>query len=97
MFVWSLPTYLLELSSVELGIQQISRVYFHGWPSVELMIARTAALSGVGSFAQAVTTWDKSCPKTTRICASICASPSEFPNESDVFRRFKSCRGHHFY
>src|SRR5208283_4399338 len=43
------------------------------------MIARIAALSGAGSFAQAVTTWDKSCPKTTGICESLCESPSRFP------------------
>ncbi len=64
--------------------------------SAVLMMARIAALSGAGSFAQAVTTWDSSGLNGTEICAPICALPFGFPNESDSFRRFKSCRGHHF-
>jgi len=31
-----------------------------------------AALSAAGSFAQAVTTWDKSCPALTRLCEATC-------------------------
>jgi hypothetical protein len=40
-------------------------------------MARIAALSGAGSFAHAVTTWDKSCPKMTGICESLCESPHD--------------------
>ena len=59
-------------------------------------MARIAALSGAGSFAQAVTTWDSSCPnEATGICESLCESPFEFPKEAGVFRRFKSCRSDH--
>ncbi len=35
-------------------------------------MARMAALSAAGSFAQAVTTWDKSCPALTRLCEALC-------------------------
>src|SRR5438552_7542196 len=35
-------------------------------------MARMAALSAAGSFAQAVTTWDKSCPALTRLCEATC-------------------------
>lgn len=53
-----------------------------------------AALSGAGSFSQAVTTWDKSELDGTEICASPCVSLFEFFEESGVLHRFKSCRGH---
>src|SRR5665213_1787350 len=43
------------------------------------MMARIAALSGAGSFAQALTTWDKSGLNATEVCESLCESPSEFP------------------
>src|ERR1035438_2098063 len=43
------------------------------------MMARIAALSGAGSFSQAVTTWDSSGLNGTKICESLCESPSEFP------------------
>jgi hypothetical protein len=29
-------------------------------------------------------------------CASLCASPFEFANESETFGRFKPCTAHHF-
>ena len=35
-------------------------------------MARMAALSAAGSFAQAVITWDKSCPALTRLCEATC-------------------------
>jgi hypothetical protein len=41
----------------------------------DLTMARMAALSGAGSFSQAVTTWDKSELVGTEICESICESP----------------------
>ena len=43
--------------------------------TADLTMARMAALSGSGSFAQAVTTWDKSGPHGTGICESLCESP----------------------
>src|ERR1700685_4636592 len=43
------------------------------------MIARIAALSGAGSFSQAVTTRDSSGLNGTEICESLCESPSQFP------------------
>src|SRR5208283_3667874 len=43
------------------------------------MMARIAALSGAGSFSQAVTTWDSSGLNWTEVCESLCESPSEFP------------------
>ena len=42
-------------------------------------MAMIAALSGAGSFSQAVTTWDKSGLNGTEVCESLCESPSEFP------------------
>jgi hypothetical protein len=47
--------------------------------SAVLMMARIAALSGSGSFAQAVTTWDSSGLNGTEICVSLCVSLSGFP------------------
>ncbi len=44
-----------------------------------LTIARTAAFSGSGSVAHAVTTRDKSGPKATEFCASLCVSACGFP------------------
>ena len=58
-------------------------------------MARMAALSGPGSFAQAVTTWDKSRPKRTRFCASPCASTAGFASKTGVLHRFESCSAHH--
>ena len=55
------------------------RIGVHRATSDELTMARIAALSGAGSFAQAVTTCDKSGPKTTGICESLCESPSQCP------------------
>src|ERR1022692_1531516 len=43
------------------------------------MMARIAALSGAGSFFQAVTTWDSSGLNWTEVCESLFESPSEFP------------------
>jgi hypothetical protein len=43
------------IQSIEYGIQQFSRIQVHGLPSAELTMARIAALSAAGSFAQAVT------------------------------------------
>src|SRR5208283_564970 len=42
-------------------------------------MARIAALSGTGSFSQAVTIWDSSGLNGTEICESLCESPLEFP------------------
>src|ERR1017187_229386 len=42
------------------------------------MMARIAALSGTGSFPQAVTTWDRSCPNATGFCEAICDGESVF-------------------
>src|SRR5208283_342205 len=42
-------------------------------------MARIAALSGAGSFSQAVTTWDSSGLNGTEVCESLCESPLEFP------------------
>jgi hypothetical protein len=46
--------------------------------SADLTIARIAALSGAGSFSQAVTIWDKSCPNATGFCEAICEGESVF-------------------
>ena len=47
--------------------------------SAVLTMARIAALSGAGSFAQAVTTWDSSGHDATGFCESICESSCGFP------------------
>jgi hypothetical protein len=64
---------------------------FHDSPSVEavdeLTIARMAALSGEGILGQAATTWDKSRPNASIICARICVCALEGNLELRDFAR----------
>ena len=62
--------------SVKFGLDTFMRdagAKFHGENhSTDLTMARIAVLSEAGSFPQAVTTLDKSCPAVTGSCGAVC-------------------------
>ncbi len=68
----------------KIGLAATDMKLRHDSPSIaqvdELTIARIAALSGEGRSAHAATTWDRSRPNASAICARICvcALKSEF-------------------
>ena len=58
--------------------------------SADLTMARMAALSGAGSFSQAVTTWDKSGLNVTRFCEALCEGHSISASFSLVLQRVRA-------
>jgi hypothetical protein len=67
----------------------------HCAPSTDLMMARIAALSGAASLGQAMITRFNSAMVEPNFCASLCASPLEFPLFLHPCGRFESCRSDH--